>query len=157
MKIQADSAQVRFPPPFVYLGFLLLGFGAERWIGPRTLGIANPWLWAAGALLLLAGAWLVLAAAGRFKRAGTPPPPWQATTTIVSGGIYGLTRNPMYVGMALIYAGLAVGLDGPIALLLLIPVMAVIRTQVIAREERYLESKFGDDYRAYKGRVRRWI
>ena len=63
----------------------------------------------------------------------------------------------MYLGMALIYAGLAVGFDGPLALVLLPVVLIIIRTQVIAREERYLEDKFGDEYRAYKARVRRWL
>jgi len=63
----------------------------------------------------------------------------------------------MYLGMALIYAGLAIGFDGPIAFALLPLVLIVIQTQVIAREERYLEAKFGDDYRHYKAEVRRWL
>jgi protein-S-isoprenylcysteine O-methyltransferase Ste14 len=63
----------------------------------------------------------------------------------------------MYLGMALIYAGLAIGFDGPIAFALLPLVLIAIQTQVIAREERYLEAKFGDDYRRYKTEVRRWL
>jgi protein-S-isoprenylcysteine O-methyltransferase Ste14 len=157
MKIDPDSAQVRFPPPFVYLGFLLIGFGAERWIDLTTLGIDPLWRWIAGAILFAAGLAVGLPAIELFKRAGTPPPPWQPTTGIVTGGIYERTRNPMYIGMGLLYAGLAVGLDGPIALLLLPVVMLIIRYGVIAREERYLEAKFGEDYRAYKARVRRWF
>ena len=133
MKIDPDSAQVRFPPPFVYLGFLLLGFGAERWIPLRTLGVDPAAGWATGAFLAIAGLAVGLPAIGLFKRAGTPPPPWEPTSRIVSHGIYEYTRNPMYIGMALIYAGLAVGLDGPIALLLLPVVMAIIRYGVIAR------------------------
>ena len=157
MKIDPDSAQVRFPPPLVYLGFLLIGFGAERWIAFRTIGIEPPWGWIAGAILFFAGLAVGLPAMQLFKRAGTPPPPWQPTTGIVTQGIYERTRNPMYIGMGLLYAGLAIGLDGPIALLLLPVVMLVIRNGVVAREERYLEAKFGEDYRAYKARVRRWL
>ena len=63
----------------------------------------------------------------------------------------------MYLGMALVYAGLAIGFDGPIAFVLLPFVLIVIQTRVIAREERYLEAKFGDDYRRYKAKVRRWL
>jgi protein-S-isoprenylcysteine O-methyltransferase Ste14 len=63
----------------------------------------------------------------------------------------------MYLGMALVYAGLAISFDGPIALALLPLVLITIQTQVIAREERYLEAKFGDDYRRYKAGVRRWF
>jgi protein-S-isoprenylcysteine O-methyltransferase Ste14 len=96
-------------------------------------------------------------AAGLFRRLGTHVPPSQPTTLIATTGPYRWTRNPMYLGMALIYAGLAIGFDGPIALALLPLVLIAIQTQVIAREERYLEAKFGDDYRRYKAEVRRWL
>ena len=76
---------------------------------------------------------------------------------IATTGPYRWTRNPMYLGMALIYAGLAIGVDGPIAFALLPLVLIAIQTQVIAREERYLEAKFGGDYRRYKAEVRRWL
>src|SRR6185436_16316607 len=56
-----------------------------------------------------------------------------------------------------IYAGLAIGFDGPIAFALLPLVLIAIQTQVIAREERYLEAKFGDDYRRYNAGVLRWL
>ena len=157
MRIDPDSAQVRFPPPFVYLGFLLIGFGAERWLPLRSLGLDPLLRWGLGALLVAAGLAIGMPALRLFKRAGTPPPPWEPTTGIVTTGVYARTRNPMYVGMALLYAGLAVALDGPIALILLAAVMVTIRYGVIAREERYLEGKFGEAYRAYKARVRRWL
>jgi protein-S-isoprenylcysteine O-methyltransferase Ste14 len=63
----------------------------------------------------------------------------------------------MYLGMALIYVGLAIGFDGPIAFALLPLVLITIQTQVIAHEERYLEDKFGEEYRRYKADVRRWF
>jgi len=157
MKVDEDSARVRFPPPFVFLGTLLLGLAAERLTGPLTLGLGRMPAILLGATLFAAGFALDLLAMGRFRRADTRPEPWLASARVVTAGIYARTRNPMYLGMALIYAGLAIAFDGPIALLLLPAVLAVIQTQVIAREERYLEAKFGDEYRAYKGRVRRWL
>ncbi|CAO4178425.1 hypothetical protein LNAOJCKE_5550 [Methylorubrum aminovorans] len=63
----------------------------------------------------------------------------------------------VYMGMTLVYAGIAIGLDEPVALALLPLVLIAIQTHVIAREERYLETKFGDDYRRYKAEVRRWL
>ncbi|MCS4306295.1 protein-S-isoprenylcysteine O-methyltransferase Ste14 [Rheinheimera pacifica] len=99
----------------------------------------------------------MLAAAGLFRRLGTKVPPSQPTTCIATTSPYRWTRNPMYLGMAFIYAGLAIGFDSPIALALLPLALIVIQTQVIAREERYLTSKFGDDYRSYKAGVRRWL
>ena len=157
MAVEPDSAGVRFPPPFIYLGALLLGLAAERFVALRSFGIDRWLLVATGALLFAAGAAMMLAAAGLFRRLGTNVPPSQPTTLIATNGPYRWTRNPMYLGMALVYAGLAIGFDGPIAFALLPLVLIAIQTQVIAREERYLEEKFGDDYRRYKAEVRRWL
>ncbi|MGV1776878.1 methyltransferase family protein [Agrobacterium fabrum] len=157
MAVEQDSAGARFPPPFVYLGALLLGLAAERFVPLRSFGIDWRLLATIGAVLFVAGAVLMVAAAGLFRRLGTNAPPSRPTTLIVTTGPYRWTRNPMYLAMALIYASLAIGLDGPIALALLPLVLIAIQTQVIAREERYLEAKFGDDYRRYKARVRRWF
>ena len=152
-----DHAGVRFPPPLVFLGLLLLGFAAERLAGGLSFGLGRPTLAILGAMLVLAGLAPILAAIGGFRRAGTRPEPWEPSSAIVTGGVYRFTRNPMYLGMALIHAGLAVAFDGPLALATLPIAVAIIRTQVIAREERYLEDRFGDAYRAYKERVRRWL
>lgn len=155
--VEPDSAGVRFPPPFIYLGALLLGLAAEKFVNLSSFGIDRRLLVASGALLFAAGATMMLAAARLFRRLGTNIPPSQPTTLIATTGPYRWTRNPMYLGMALVYAGLAIGLDGPIAFALLSLVLIVIQTRVIAHEERYLEAKFGDDYRRYKAEVRRWL
>ena len=78
-------------------------------------------------------------------------------TALVVDGIYGRTRNPLYLGMILVYLGLSVAAGSLWAIVLVVPLLWVINVGVIAREERYLERKFGDAYRAYKGRVRRWV
>lgn len=152
-----DQAGVRFPPPLVFLGFLLLGLLIGALVGRIGFGI-NPTLrlWA-GIALFGIGLAIVFAAIGRFREAGTKPEPWEPTTAIVETGIYARTRNPMYLAMALAYAGLALMTDSVIALLLLPAAVYVIQTQVIAREERYLEGKFGEAYRGYQSRVRRWL
>ena len=93
----------------------------------------------------------------RFVAAGTNIPPNLPTTALVVDGIYGWTRNPLYLGATLVYLGLSVAAGSLWAIVLLAPLLWVINVGVIAREERYLERKFGDAYRAYKGRVRRWI
>jgi len=83
--------------------------------------------------------------------------PWKASSAFVTEGVYRWTRNPMYLGMALAYAGAALLLDSLVALLLLIPLVFVIQKEVIAREEAYLEDRFGERYRRYKADVRRWF
>ena len=149
------TSGVKFPPPLVYVGGLVAGWLLGRvWpLGGFRDGWADPASLVAGA----AGAALVAAALGLFRRAGTDPLPMRPTTTLVFAGPYRFTRNPMYLGMALIYLSFALLFDLPWALALLPVVLLVVQTQVIAREERYLEAKFGDEYRAYRGRVRRWL
>lgn len=157
MKIEEDSPQVRFPPPFVYAGMLLLGLGIGRLLGDPTIGLDIMAANIAGMALCICGFGLIVAALLRFRRAGTNPEPWRQTTAFVASGVYRWTRNPMYLGMALIFAGLALIFDSLATLLLLPFTVILIDRQVIAREERYLEAKFGDDYRAYTEKVRRWL
>ena len=157
MKIEQDSAQVRFPPPLVYLGFLLLGFGAETLRRPAHARARPPGRARAGCPALPRRPGGGPGRMGIFERVGTRVEPWRASTGIVESGPFRWTRNPMYLGMALNYAGLAIALDGPIALILLPVLLAIIQTQVIAREEHYLEGKFGQAFLDYKARVRRWF
>ena len=153
-----DTAGVVLLPPLIYLGFLVLGVALGALVPVPLLGPA--WRiprFVAGGVLVLVGVAVAARAKRRFDAAGTATNPLRPTSALVAAGPYRFTRNPMYLGMALLYAGLAVAFDGPLALALLAVALLVIRTQVIAREERYLERKFGDEYLAYKARVRRWL
>src|SRR4051812_49498623 len=97
MAVEPDSAGVRFPPPFVYLGALLLGLAAERFVTLRSFGIDWRLLIATGALLFVAGAAMMLAAAGVFPRLGTQVPPSQPTTPIATTRPYRWAPNPTYL------------------------------------------------------------
>ena len=79
------------------------------------------------------------------------------TTALVVEGIYGRTRNPLYLGTTLVYLVLSVAAGSMWAIMLVVPLLWVINVGVVAREERYLERKSGDAYRAYKTHVRRWV
>lgn len=156
MDVDADSAKVTFPPPFVYIGMVLLGLALDR-VLPWSVDLTKIGRYVGGGLLIAAALAFLLAASGRFRKAGTELKPWKTTSAIVGEGVYAFTRNPMYLGMALFMAGLGL-LFSSLSVILLVPfAIAIIQTQVIAREERYLEAKFGDEYRVYKSRVRRWI
>jgi protein-S-isoprenylcysteine O-methyltransferase Ste14 len=108
-------------------------------------------------VLATCGFGIIFAAARRFNAAGTNIPPNLPTTALVVDGIYRRTRNPLYLGTTLIYLGLGVAAGSFWAIGLAVPLLWVINVGVIAREERYLERKFGEAYRAYKARVRRWV
>ncbi|MBI1250466.1 MAG: isoprenylcysteine carboxylmethyltransferase family protein [Alphaproteobacteria bacterium] len=154
---EEDHAHVIAPPPLIYLAFLLAGMGIDALVDLPGLGLSVGLRLGLGLGLFGVGLTLVLAAAGNFRRSGEKPAPWTPTNAIVDSGPYRFTRNPMYLGMALAYLGLAIGADSLVALALLFPVLLIIQFGVIAREERYLEGKFGAPYRAFKARVRRWL
>jgi protein-S-isoprenylcysteine O-methyltransferase Ste14 len=156
MDIDQDSAKVSFPPPFVFLGMLLLGLVLDR-IMPWSLELTWIGRYVGGGILVAAGLLFIMSAMGMFRKAGTDVKPWKTTSAIVDSGVYRFTRNPMYLGMAMLYAGLGLAFSSLGAFILLPVLILIIRTQVIAREERYLEGKFGQSYLDYKSRVRRWL
>ena len=154
----ATTAGVIARPPFLFLAALLLGVAMDRLL-PLPFGIAgDPSIrWTVAALFILVGLGLLATGIGNFSRASTPVPTNQPTRALVTTGIHGWSRNPIYVGLFLIYGGIGVGARSVWALIFLVPLAITIRYGVIAREEAYLERRFGDAYRDYKTRVRRWI
>jgi protein-S-isoprenylcysteine O-methyltransferase Ste14 len=152
---ETDTSGVRIPPPLIYLVGFLAGVGLEAAFPIPGLPSALELL----ALFLGAAIWLALdgSAMAFFRSARTSMVPMRPTSALVISGPYRITRNPMYVGMAFLHAGLALALGMIWSLVLLPVVLLVVHRQVIAREEGYLEAKFGDEYRDYKKRVRRWL
>ena len=159
MSQHQDAAAVRVFPPAIPAVTILIGVALHR-IWPLSLGRVLPaparyWIGGfivVGAILCL-GAWSVLL----FRRSGQSENPWKPTTSIVERGPFRVTRNPMYLQMVVVCIGFAViWANGWI--LALAPLCAwTLQRLVILPEEAYLERKFGEDYRAYKRRVRRWL
>ncbi len=150
-----ETSGIRFPPPLIYAGLFALGYVLHRLVPVRLMSSGPArvvgWGLVAGALVLLFGAAVL------FRQAGTTPNPTKPTTALVVRGPYRFTRNPMYVALAALYLGLTLLVNDVWPLVLLPVGLALVQWRVIAREEAYLERKFGDQYRAYKARVRRWI
>jgi protein-S-isoprenylcysteine O-methyltransferase Ste14 len=151
-----DTSGVAVRPPVAWalsvVAALLLHWVYPLWFLPAAFPAA-----AIGGLVFLAGFALLIWAASTFRQAGTNVPTSKPTTTIVAAGPYRHSRNPIYVGMFLGLIGIAIGFDSLWPLVLLVPFFLVIRYGVIAREEAYLERKFGDAYTTYKAHVRRWM
>ena len=158
---QADDTAVArgiARPPLLYLACLLLGLALDRVLPlPFILPEAGLVRWAVGGGLILIGVAIVTAGIRNFSRAATPVPSNQPVRALVTTGIHGWSRNPIYVGMFLLYAGIGVAARSPWVLVLALPLVVVLRYGVVAREEAYLERRFGDAYRDYKARVRRWL
>lgn len=145
-------------PPLLYLGALLLGFVWDRLL-PLPYPVPGGELvhWIAGTALILLGVALAAAGIRNFSRAGTPVQSVKPTRALVTTGIHGWSRNPIYLGMFLIYGGIGVAAQSAWVLLITVPLAITIRFGIVAREEAYLEERFGDAYRDYKARVRRWL
>jgi protein-S-isoprenylcysteine O-methyltransferase Ste14 len=154
---ETKNAGVVVPPPLIYAGVLAVGLAIDYAVAGPSLGLGWMPRVVAGTVLILLGFALPLIAGAQFRMAGTEVPPWKTSTALVTTGLYRYTRNPMYTGMTLIYAGLALLADSVIALAFLPPLLVAITYAVVQREEHYLEIAFGEEYRRYKQRVRRWI
>ncbi len=145
-------------PPLLHLACLVVGLVLDRVLAlPLSLPDADLARWAAGGGLILLGMAIFVAAVRNFSRAATPVPSTRPVQTLVTTGIHSLSRNPIYVGMFLLYAGIGVVARSPWVLVLALPLAILMRYGVVAREEAYLERRFGDAYRDYKARVRRWL
>jgi protein-S-isoprenylcysteine O-methyltransferase Ste14 len=152
------TAGVITRPPFLYLGCLILGLVLDR-VLPLPLTVPETVLlrWTAAGGLILLGVAIVAAGVRNFSCAETPVPTNQPVRALVTTGIHAWSRNPIYVGMFLLYAGVGIATRSPWVLILTLPLAITVRYGVVAREEAYLERRFGDTYRDYKARVRRWL
>ena len=145
-------------PPFLYLACLILGLILDHVLPlPLTLSQTALVRWTAGGGLILLGVAIFAAGVRNFFRAATPVPSNQPVRALVTTGVHGWSRNPIYVGMFLLYAGIGLAARSPWVLMLTLPLAITLRYGVVAREEAYLERRFGDAYRDYKARVCRWL
>ena len=156
---KADRPDVIARPPRI--AYVLLAIGALlEWFRPLSLlppGWPAALRYGLGGLLVVLGLAVVTVALRAFRRAGTNVETPKPTIALVTDGVYAWSRNPMYVALALLFAGIAVLANSGWLAALWVAYVGVLRVGVIAAEERYLEGKFGDQYRAYRARVRRWL
>ena len=160
MQRSPDTPGVIAPPPLIAFAALLLGLALD-WVLPSSVvrhifGLVTRLVF--GGMLIAAGMVLAVAAVQRFRRAGTNVEPWKPAVSLVTDGIYALTRNPMYFALILMLAGIGIALGSDWIIVLSIPAALLLHFGVIKREERYLEQKFGESYRAYMRKVPRyWV
>lgn len=146
-----DNPRVVVPPPLIFAVLLGAGLLIDR--GSPAGGLLLPLSILVGA----AGLALGLAGLGLFRASKTRPEPWKPASVLVATGVYRYTRNPMYLGMALLSLAIALFFASLAAALLTVVAVFIIDRTVVKREEAYLQRRFGPDYLAYRQRVRRWL
>jgi protein-S-isoprenylcysteine O-methyltransferase Ste14 len=151
----SDNPHVLVLPPLLYGAALVAGF-LLQWIAPRPILSSSSRYWAGGVLVAFG---ILLAMWGRrmMERAGTNINPTLPSTALVTTGPFRFSRNPLYVALTLVLVGLGLLANALWVLVLAVAVLLVMHFGVVRREERYLEAKFGDVYRTYRSRVRRYF
>ena len=150
-----DNPGIRIPPPLIYLLALLSGLLLNRRLDvpflPRGVARVLGWPLVGGAMAL--AVWFARTLHGADTTLRTD----KAVSSLVQNGPFRYSRNPGYLSLTMLYAGIAILRNSLWAILLLPLVVSIIQREVIQREEGYLERTFGEEYLAYKRRVRRWV
>jgi len=159
MSAPRDNPGVIAPPPLIALAVLVLGLVMDWLLPAYVLSVLLSW----GTRILLGleliggGAALIVIAMKAFRAAGTHVEPWKPSTALVASGVFAYVRNPIYVGMILILAGLAFLLASDWTLVLtIVAFVPAVHFGVVLREERYLTAKFGEPYARYLRTVPRY-
>ena len=153
-----DTAGVIAPPPLIALAAVVLGLALD-WLLPAyllTLLLSLTERIVIGVVLIAAGGALALPAILAFRSADTHVEPWKPSRALVTTGIYAYVRNPMYVGLGLLVAGISIALASDWTLVMLVAAALLMHFGVVKREERYLAARFGEPYRRYMGTVPRY-
>lgn len=151
------GARVRFPPPLVFLGSILLGLGFEYVVVPAPVPVGRAISAFGGLFVVVAGLGFIASARTLFKRTGQSPIPWKPSPALILKGPYRFTRNPMYLGITLFELGLGLALNNLWISMLAVPALLAVHFIAVLPEERYLSEKFGESYKVYSAQVRRYL
>ncbi len=142
--------------PPVYVLVSILAIVLLHFVLPGPVIFPKPWN-LLGILSLALGAALPVLAVMAFRRAGTSPEPFRVPAALVTSGIYGVSRNPIYMGFLLVMLGIVVLLRSLVPIVVLFGYMVLIERNVIRVEEAILAEEFGARWLEYKQRTRRWL
>lgn len=153
-----DGAAVRIPPPFLFIASTALAVAIERYAVALPFPALHNDLrmalaWGLGAV----GAVFLFTSLNLFRLTGQNPEPWKPSPSLIRKGLYKYTRNPMYVGFGIAQLAFGIGQRNLWIILFVVLSGFLVLRLAILPEERYLEEKFGDDYRTYKAEVPRWL
>jgi protein-S-isoprenylcysteine O-methyltransferase Ste14 len=158
MKNTKDNPGVFIPPPIIYAAFFLLSFLLQGYITIRgAFFFHSHWANIIGSIFYIVGVSFIFPAGYEFVKSKNTVITVKPAASLQTTGIYSISRNPMYLGLMLIYLGLTFQFGNWWSLFLVPLLIAVITYRVILPEERYLTRAFGDEYVEYKKKVRRWI
>lgn len=151
----ADHAEVKIFPPLFILGGIIVGIGLNTIVPFRLLNYSIAEM--GGYLIMALSFCIAMSAIYAQKKGGTDIDVRSSTSTLITTGIYKISRNPMYLGAVLMFVGIALGFDNAWFLLLSILLCSILHFKAVKPEQAYLEAKFGETYTIYCEKVRPWI
>jgi protein-S-isoprenylcysteine O-methyltransferase Ste14 len=156
LKAEGKPSGIHVFPPLVILAAVVIASVID-WLVPLTFGLPNVIRWVLGAILFLAPIAVIATLFAAFARVNSAYDVRVVPKGLVTDGLFRFSRNPGYIGMLLMGVGLAILFDDPWAVLALVPAAMILHREVVLKEEAILQREFGEEYRLYKRRVRRWI
>ena len=155
MKSAKDSTELQATKPYLFLFPLIIGAIIENFIPTRIFPIKVSLV--IGAIFCISSLPFIILASKEFYKAKILFDTRIASTTLINTSIYKITRNPVYLSFVLFYIGLSFLINSIWMLVMMVPSIYFIQIFSIKREEKLLEAKYGEEFRIYKARVRRWI
>ena len=152
---ERDNPGVIVFPPLLY-GIAFAVVLALRWFWPMPIFDNAVAFWP-GLALVVFGAGIAIWGRNALQAAGTNVSPSLPTTAIVTSGPFRFSRNPLYIAITLVYIGLTLAFNTWWGIVVLVPLLILMHRGVVLREERYLDEKFGETYRQYCSKVRRYF
>ncbi len=150
----ARVKRIIYPPMWLAIGIIVQFVCNEYFPVLRFTTVAGQ---AVGGIILVVGLALLVMAGGLFKKADTEMIPFREVRALVTTGVYRYTRNPMYLGMALVLLGCAVTVGAATAFIVIPVFMVIIQYRFIVHEEQLLREIFPEEFPAYCRQVRRWL
>lgn len=157
METEKDHAGVYLPPPIIFAGVYFIAFFIQRILPINNFLIEKDAAKFVGIIFFLLGIYLGLRGVARFIKTGNTIVTMKPSSSLQQEGMYKFTRNPMYLGLIAGYLGFTCFFGNWWHIILLPVLIIIVQEYVIKREERYLERKFGEDYKNYRQKVRRWL
>ena len=154
---KTDHPGVYIPPPLIYVAFFFLSVALQKAMPLNSLFLQTAVAATAGRVLLIAGILVLLPALWKFLVSNNTLITIKPAHSLQTAGIYAFTRNPMYLGLLLLYSGIGF-FKGNWWTFIVIPLLIItVQVYIISKEEHYLQRAFGNEYLQYKKKVRRWV
>lgn len=157
MENKQDSPGVYFPPPLLYVLVFLAAVFVQKKVSIDVSVFHLQITKIAGILLLGISLFFLVTSLMKFFQSKNTLIPVKPASSLQTNGIYGITRNPMYAGLAIVYLGITCFIGNWWNIILFPLLFLIIQEYVIKKEEKYLEREFGQQFRDYRKKVRRWL